>query len=81
MPLLLAAATVLFHAIRVGSGVSMESAQAAHWVFPWSEQVVRHTPLYSTWAHFGGSWMTMVSWHTIYHACPVYMISAVIIGT
>ena len=41
---------------------------------------MENTPRFSTWAHFGGAWPYKVSWSAIYHACPMYWISAVIIG-
>ena len=78
VPALLAISTLLFHAMRLGLGISTQDATEAGWLFEWSAREVEKSSLFWSWTSL--VWTGRVRWHIMCQTCWPYWATAAIIG-
>lgn len=76
-PVLLVISVAGFHIIAAAAGKTLSDLKQADWVFSWSSEMIRGTPMWFPWANidFG-----KVQWRTLTNECFGYFISLIILG-
>lgn len=76
-PCLLVVSLVGFQVVAHVSGMSLDALRHAGWVFSWSEDVIRDTPMWFPWTNVD---FAKVQWEVLVRECFGFVVSLVILG-
>lgn len=76
-PCLLVVSLVGFQLLARLNNMSMDDLRTAGWIFSWSEEVIRETPMWYPWTSID---LTKVQWRVLTHECFGFIVSLVILG-